>query len=343
MTHLSAVAAPALEGRRPARSRFRRFLRRPEAGALFAAVAVYAFFAFATSETNFVSLDGTAAWLNSAAELGIIGVAVGLLLIAGEFDLSIGAIVGGTSIAIAIGTRLFHIDIWIMIAAALAGSALIGFVNGLMVERTGLPSFIVTLASLLGVSGASLGFSRLLTNTTTVSLQAPSLAQAVFAGRLGHANIAILWWVAITLVAAVILDKTAFGNWIYATGGNLNAARSSGVPTSRVKIILFMGTAVAASLVGIIQAVEFHSGNAANGQGYVFQAPIVAVIGGVLLGGGYGSALGIFVGCVIYGVISVGIFYTGWNTDWIQLTLGALLLAAVLANSYFRRLALTTR
>ena len=115
------------------------------------------------------------------------------------------------------------------------------------------------------------------------------------------------------------------------------------MPTSRVKITLFMATAVAASLVGIIQATEFHSGNATNGQGYVFQAPIVAVIGGVLLGGGYGSALGIFLGCVIYGVISVGIFYTGWNTDWIQLALGALLLCAVMANSYFRRLALQTR
>jgi simple sugar transport system permease protein len=343
MTNHLAVAAPAPVAGRPARGRFRRLMRRPEAGAFFAAITVYAFFAFATRETNFVSIDGTAAWLDSAAELGIVAVAVGMLLIAGEFDLSIGAIVGATSIGLAIGTRLFHIDIWIMIAAALAGSALVGFLNGLTVERTGLPSFIVTLATLLGVSGASLGLSRLLTNTTTVSMQAPPIAHAIFAGRVGQANIAILWWIGTTAVAAVILDKTAFGNWIYATGGNLNAARTSGVPTSRVKIILFITAALAASLVGIIQAVEFHSGNATNGQGYVFQAPIVAVIGGVLLGGGYGSALGIFLGCVIYGVISVGIFYTGWNTDWIQLALGALLLGAVMANSYFRRLALSTR
>jgi simple sugar transport system permease protein len=97
---------------------------------------------------------------------------------------------------------------------------------------------------------------------------------------------------------------------------------------------------LAAALVGALQTVEFHSGNAANGQGYVFQAPIVAVIGGVLLGGGYGSPIGIFLGSIIYGIISVGIFYTGWNTDWLLLILGTLLLAAVLANSYFRRLAL---
>ena len=114
-----------------------------------------------------------------------------------------------------------------------------------------------------------------------------------------------------------MLTRTPFGNWIYATGGNIVAARGAGVPTSLVKVVLFVVTALAATLVGVIQAVEFHSGNAANGQGYVFQAPIAAVIGGVLLGGGYGSPLGIFFGSVIYGVISVGIFYTGWNTDWL--------------------------
>ena len=342
MTDVSASAARETRAPSPP-NRFRRLLYRPEAGALFAAIAVYVVFAIATRETNFVSFDGTAAWLDSAAELGIIAVAVGLLLIAGEFDLSIGATLGASSIALAIGTRLYHIDIWIMIACVLAGSALIGFLNGLMVERTGLPSFIVTLATLLGVSGASLGLSRMLTNTTTVSMTASPLATSLFAGRLGQANISILWWLVITVLASWVLGKTAFGNWIYATGGNLNAARSSGVPTSRVKITLFVTTALAASLVGVIQAIEFHSGNAANGQGYVFQAPIVAVIGGVLLGGGYGSAIGIFLGAVIYGVISVGIFYTGWNTDWIQLFLGALLLGAVMANSYFRRLALSVR
>lgn len=343
MTEISMNASlrPSAVSQRP--NSFRRLIRRPEAGALFAAIAVYLCFAYVTRQTNFVSPAGTAAWLNSSAELGIIAIAVGMLLIAGEFDLSIGAVLGASSIALAIGTRLFHVDIWIMICCVLAGSALIGFLNGWMVERTGLPSFIVTLATLLGVAGASLGLSRLLTNTTTVSMSAPPLAQLAFAGRWGQANIAILWWVVITLAAAWVLSKTGFGNWIYATGGNLAAARAAGVPTSRVKITLFIGAALAASLVDVIQAIEFHSGNAANGQGYVFQAPIVSVIGGVLLGGGYGSALGIFLGSVIYGVISVGIFYTGWNTDWIQLFLGALLLAAVMANSYFRRLALSTR
>ena len=87
--------------------------------------------------------------------------------------------------------------------------------------------------------------------------------------------------------------------------------------------MLFVAPALGAALVGVIQAVEYHSGNATAGPGYVFQGPIVAVIGGVLLGGGYGSAFGVFLGTTIFGIINIGIFYTGWSTDWVQFFLGA--------------------
>jgi simple sugar transport system permease protein len=137
-----------------------------------------------------------------------------------------------------------------------------------------------------------------------------------------------------------VLNRTVFGNWIFATGGNPDAARAAGVPTDRVKVILFGAVGTSAALVGVIQAVEFHSGSAINGQGFVFQAPVVAVISGVLLTGGYGSVVGVFIGTLIYGIISVGIFYTGWPTDWVSLFLGGLLLLAVLGNNYFRSLAM---
>jgi simple sugar transport system permease protein len=333
--------APTTNAPRPRRFQARRLLRRPEAGAIFAAILVYLFFAVAAWKASFVSLNGAAAWLDTSAELGIMALAIGMLMIAGEFDLSIGSVIGATSIILAIGTNHYAINPWIMLAAVFALGALIGLINGLIVVRTGLPSFIVTLATNYGIVGAALGFSRLLTNTTSSSMLTTPGVDFLFAKQWGQANIAILWWVGLTLAAMVALTRTSFGNWIYATGGNIAAARGAGVPTSLVKVVLFVATALAATLVGSIQAVEFHSGNAANGQGYVFQAPIAAVIGGVLLGGGYGSPLGLFFGSVIYGVISVGIFYTGWNTDWLLLILGGLLLAAVLANSYFRRLALT--
>lgn len=320
-----------------------RLLRRPEAGAFFAAVLVYLFFAVTAWRADFVSLNGTAAWLDTSAELGIMALAIGMLMIAGEFDLSIGSIIGATSITLAIGTAHYGLSPWLMLAIVLVLGALVGLINGLIVVRTGLPSFIVTLATNYAVVGASLGLSRLLTNTTSSSMSSTPAVDFLFAAQWGQANIAILWWVGFTALAMYVLARTPFGNWIYATGGNIVAARGAGVPTGLVKVVLFVVTSVTATFVGAIQAIEFHSGNAVNGQGYVFQAPIVAVIGGVLLGGGYGSPLGLFFGSVIFGVISVGIFYTGWNTDWLLLILGGLLLAAVLANSYFRRLAFTAR
>lgn len=344
---MSSIAEPTAESNRPpssvSRWSLRQMARRPEFGAFVATLLVYAFFAISTHGAGFISLDGTAGWLDTAAELGIIAIPVGVLMIAGEFDLSVGAVVGASSIIVAIGSTVFGAPIWAMIALSLLMGAAIGVFNGLLTVRTGLPSFIVTLAASFSVGGLSLGFARLLTNTTTVSVKAPRLAHAVFASSWGLANISILWWFGVTLLAGVVLSRTAFGNWIYATGGNPVAARGVGVPINLVKIILFVSTGVAAALVGIIQAIEYNSGNATSGLGYVFQAPIVAVVGGVLLGGGYGSAFGVFLGTVIFGVINVGIFYTGWSTDWVQLFLGALLLAAVLANSYFRRFAMTAK
>ncbi len=324
------------------RSSLMRLARRPEFGAFVATVLVYLFFAIATGNTGFVSLDGTAGWMDTAAELGIIAIPVGLLMVAGEFDLSVGSVVGASSIIVAIGTTIYGLPIWLMIAVALLLGAVVGLLNGLLTVKTGLASFIVTLAVSFSVGGLSLGFARLLTNTTTVSVNAPPSAQAVFAAVWGQANISILWWIGVTLLGGWVLARTAFGNWIFATGGNPTAARGAGVPTHFVKMMLFVATGLCSALVGIIQAIEYHSGNATAGLGYVFQAPIVAVIGGVLLGGGYGSALGVFLGTVIYGVINIGIFYTGWSTDWVQLFLGVLLMLAVLANSYFRRFAMTS-
>ena len=343
MALASTSTPPRRVADRTPRSQWKRLLLRPETGAFFAVVVVYVFFAIVTAQTRFTSLNGTASWLNTAAELGIIALAVGLLMIAGELDLSIGSILGASSILLAIGCTLYGINVWLMILITLAIAAGIGLLNGVVAVRTGLPSFIVTLASNFGVAGAALGLSRLFTNTTSTSMRSTPAADFVFAARWGQANIAVLWWIGLAAFVAFILGRTRFGNWIFATGGNPTAARGAGVPTGLVKIILFVGSALAASLVGVIQTIEFHSGNAANGQGYVFQAPIVAVIGGVLLTGGYGSAVGIALGSALYGIISVGIFYTGWNTDWVQLFLGGLLLAAVLANSYFRRLAMTAR
>lgn len=320
-----------------------RTLRRPEFGALVGALAVYAFFMITASSSGFVTFDGTASWLDTAAELGIVATPVALLLIAGEFDLSIGSTVGAASMIVAIGSGTFGLSQWVSIALALACSLVVGFVNGFVVTKTKLPSFIVTLGSQLVVAGAALGFARALAGTTAVSIVAEPSTQAVFGSKVGQFQSTLLWWVAITLLAAWVLTRTRFGNWIYATGGSLDIAREAGVPVTRIKITLFMATSFGAALIGVMQTIAFNGGDVTRGRSFVFDAVIAAVIGGVLLQGGYGSMIGVFLGVATYGVVNIGIFYTGWNTDYAELFLGALLLVAVIANNYFRKLALTSR
>jgi simple sugar transport system permease protein len=337
-------AATAAEGMRSqggaAAGLLGRLTRAPEFGAAVAVVLIYAFFAVVSAGNGFTSEVGTASWLNTAAQLGIIAVPIGLLMIGGDFDLSIGSMVGAGSITVGIVTGYYHESLLLALAIALGLGVVVGLFNGLLVTRTGVPSFIVTLAANLIVAGLALALSRSIVNSTSVQVQASGFVSDLLSKEWHNFSIAILWWLAIVVVAAWLLSKTRFGNWILATGGDAERARRAGVRTSVVKICLFIGTATAASFVGALQAVQYSTGDSTTGQAYVFQAPIVVIIGGVLLSGGYGTVLGVVLGTLIYGIVSAGLFYTGWNTDYAQVVIGALMVIAVLANSAVRRAAL---
>ena len=140
-----------------------------------------------------------------------------------------------------------------------------------------------------------------------------------------------------------MLLRTRFGNWIFAVGGDEKAARNVGVPVNRVKIILFMLTALAAAVFAAIQVFEVGSADTLRGTQKEFDAIIAVVIGGTLLTGGYGSAVGAFLGALIYGTVQIGIFYTGIDTDWFKVFLGLMVLAAVLFNNFVRRRATLAR
>lgn len=317
-----------------------RLVRAPEFGAAAAAILIYGFFSI-TSSGRLLTLDATAGWLDTAAYLGIIAVPVGMLMIAGEFDLSIGSMVGAGSISVGVITGALNQPLPLAVGFAFLFAIAIGVCNGLLVTRTGLPSFIVTLGTNLVVAALALTLSRQLANTTTITVYTSGLLSQLFSSQWKSFGISILWWVLILVIAAWVLRYTRFGNWILATGGDAERARRAGVMTSRVKIILFVCTALAATLVGVSQAVQYNTGDAVGGQGYVFQAPIVVVIGGVLLTGGYGTMLGVALGTAIYGVADAGLFYTGWNTDWAQGVTGSLLILTVLTNNSLRRLAVS--
>ncbi|MEV7553412.1 ABC transporter permease [Amycolatopsis sp. NPDC089917] len=320
-----------------------RLVVRPEIGALLGAVVVFLFFTVVTDQ--FFSGSGVATWLDDASTLGIMAVAVSLLMIGGEFDLSAGVMTASTALVTATLATQAGWNVWLALFASLVFALAVGAFNGWLVMRTGLPSFIVTLGTFLALQGLNLGVTRLVTGTVQVSgmrsTDGYESAGFVFASTVdvgGTAfQISIVWWIGFAVLAAWLLVRTRLGNWIFAVGGSAQSSRAVGVPVVRTKIMLFMTTALAAWLVGSINILRFASVQANQGIGLEFQYIIAAVIGGCLLTGGFGSAIGAAIGALIFGMARQGIVFARWDSDWFMLFLGVMLLSAVLVNNAFRR------
>jgi simple sugar transport system permease protein len=305
----------------------------PELAALAGAIIIWLIFAIAAGEA-FRSWSATIAILNAAAPLGILAVAVALLMIGGEFDLSIGSIIGVTGMAIMLLTQHFQLPLFIALLIALVLALSIGVGNGYLVTRTGLPSFIVTLGTLFILRGLAIAVTRLLTRRTQLGGLADVAGYDTARVLFGSS---IVWCIAVAIIATWVLQRTHWGNWIFGTGGQRDAALRAGVPVVRVKIALFMITAFAAWLVAVLQVIRFTGADALRGEQQEFRAIIAAVIGGALLTGGYGSALGAVIGALIFGMVQQGIVITGIDADWFQVFLGIMLVLAVIANNYVRR------
>jgi simple sugar transport system permease protein len=351
-------APPAKDERLVPISRITRALRRPELGSLLAAVVVFLMFAITDASSNHLWLKqtGLAAWTQQAAFFGIVAVPVGLLMIGGEFDLSAGVMTGVGAIVMALLVGKWHVNTWLAILITLVFATAIGLINGYIVVRTKLPSFIVTLATFFILRGASTGGVLLLnhgsTQVTVTSANPAGLhsAKSIFgssffsSGTLpsGYST-AILWFIAVTIVGTWVLSRTRFGNWIFAVGGDQNAARNTGVPVNRTKILLFVATALAAALVGVISFTQASSAVSEQGVGYEFFYIIAAVVGGCLLTGGYGSAIGAALGACIIGMAFEGVIYAGWDSSWDFAFLGVILFLAVIVNTVIYRSALKAR
>jgi len=348
-----------------------RLLRRPESGVVCGLIATAAIFAMLPGAGALYSLQGSMTFLTLAAELGIIAAAVALLIIAGEFDLSIGSMIGFAGVVIGLTVKHLDFPLWAGISSAFAVALLVGYLNGLIVVKTRLPSFIVTLASLFILRGLSIGITRAVTGRTqipyilddvpdpwTATIFNGHVLTGLFRwmGDLGWIGVksdgspfvpgipmSIVWWLAVTAIAGWILTETRFGNWIYASGGDPVVARNVGVPVARVKIVLFVASACAATLLATIQVMEAGSADTVRGVLKEFEAIIAVVVGGVLLTGGYGTIYGAAFGALIFGLVQMGIFYTGIDTDWFKVFLGIVILIAVLVNNYTRAKALGER
>jgi simple sugar transport system permease protein len=326
-------------------NRLQRILIRPEMGAGVGAIGIFIF--FLVMAPPFRSPESLATVLYASSTIGIMAVGVGLLMIGGEFDLSSGVAVTTTSLAASIISYNLHLNLWLGAALSLVVALAVGFFNGFLVMRTKIPSFLITLSTFFMLTGVNLAVTKLVAGqvaTPSVSDMAGfDSGKVVFASSISlgpvEVRITVLWWILFTAIATYVLFKTRVGNWIFAVGGNQDSARAVGVPVTKVKIGLFMVVGFCAWFVGMHLLFSFNTIQSGQGIGNEFFYIIAAVIGGCLLTGGYGTAIGTLIGAFIFGMTNQGIVYAGWNPDWFKFFLGAMLLFAVIANNVFRNYA----
>ncbi len=351
-------------------SSFRRALIRPELGGMVGTVAVFTLFALFAWDSGMFAVQGVMNWSIVSAQFMIIAVGACLLMITGEFDLSIGSMIGFAGMMVAVFGVVLAWPMWIAILITFAICIALGALNGWIVVRTGLPSFIVTLAFLFILRGFTIYIPQTLESKTIIGgirdAAEGDWLGAIFGGKVGRGFFQwlgdmgvietfqrgtregqpvvdgiptlIIWAIVLVIFGHIVLTRTRFGNWIYASGGDAEAARNSGVPVNRVKITMFMFTAFCATVLAVCQVMEFGSAGADRGLLKEFEAIIAVVIGGALLTGGYGSVLGAALGALIFGVVQQGLFFAGVESSLFRVFLGIILLAAVILNTYIRRI-----
>lgn len=374
-----------------------RTVRRPEIGAFVVMVIIIVALAIASDGKSFNAL-GLKNNIAIIAQLGIIATGAALLMIAGEFDLSIGPMIAfaGMSIAVMLKWGLpFGLGEATPILAfliTLVMTLAFGWLIGTIVVKSGLSSFIVTLAFWFFLRGLTEVCFRLINQNTNVSGLPDFKKESWFAEQMGgevfswffdawywigtkasagleftsdmtksekidfinylsFLNInrkmeqwvtgfdaRLLWFIIIAGAAWYVLARTQLGSWIYATGDNKESARANGVPVNRVKVGLFMFSAFCATIFATCQVLDTNSSDAAKGMFKELEAIAIAVVGGILMTGGFGTIIGVVFGAVTFGLVANAVFFIPWiDGAWFRVFVGTVLLLAVFANERIRK------
>jgi len=310
---------------------FYRFLNYPETGAIIGAIILFAFFSFASKK--FMTFSNLAGMLAISAEIGIIAIGMTYLIISGEFDLSVGSI-------FAVGAMCFThlanagLNTVVVFFVTLGLCAFLGFVNGIITIKTGIPSFLVTLGTMMLYRGVLLAITR----GYVVSYKADVTLINVLGGKFVEPFYnTVIWFIILTLVFSIILTQTQYGNWIFATGGNKETAKAMGINTDRVKLINFTLSGVLSGFSSCAHLSRLLFANPTLGVGRELEAIAAATIGGALLSGGYGSVIGTFIGSLIIGASRNGLVLMGVPGHWYQGLVGLVLLITVAINNTLRK------
>ncbi len=374
-----------------------RTVRRPEIGAFIVMMIIIVALAMASGGKAFNAL-GLKNNIAIIAQLGIIATGAALLMIAGEFDLSIGPMIAFAGMSIAVMMKwglpfgLGEATPLLAFLITLAMTLGFGWLIGTIVVRSGLSSFIVTLAFWFFLRGLTEVCFRLINQNTNVSGLPDFKKESWFAEQMGgevfgwffdawywigtkvsagleftgdmtrsekldlinylsFLNInrkmeqwvtgfdaRLLWFIIIAGAAWYVLARTQLGSWIYATGDNKESARANGVPVNRVKVGLFMFSAFCATIFATCQVFDTNSSDAAKGMFKELEAIAIAVVGGILMTGGFGTIIGVVFGAVTFGLVANAVFFIPWiDGAWFRVFVGTVLLAAVFANERIRK------
>ncbi len=303
----------------------------PEIGAVTMFLAVFGFFALLAP--NFLSLSSLSGMLNLAAVVGTVAIGATVLMVAGEFDLSVGATMG---LAAMVFIQLSNAGLPPVVAlgGTFVFASAVGLLNAVVVLRARISSFIATLGMMM--VGRSL--LVLWTGGSIVRLDEPGWMAALVAGRIHPSGLRMmaLWFVVLIVVFHVVMTQRRFGNAVYAVGGKPSAARTMGIQVGRVKVVAFLITAWLAAFAGLMQLSRIGSINALTGEGFELQAIAAAVVGGALLTGGYGSVLGTLFGALVAGMVRNGLILMGFDSRLATGLIGLVLIVAVIINTSLR-------
>lgn len=294
-------------------------------------------FVFLTPEKIFIQPNNLAALGKLIPDLGIVSLGIGTLMISGEYDLSIGSIIP-TSSFVFVKLLGWNVPLIITLVVTLITGAVLGLLNGILVTKGNIPSFIATLGTMMFWRGVLYVFSRMMPIGIRAYLEKGTWLENMFTGALGgEFPVQIIWFLFFSILLGIILHFHTFGNWIFVTGDNKIAARAMGINTDRVKTLCFIIVGLLCSIMSMIQALRLESFAATQGIGYELKAIASSVVGGTSLMGGTGSILGIVLGTFTIQILENGLILLGAPVFGINAFIGVGIILFAILNIYVER------
>ncbi|HDM78183.1 MAG TPA: ABC transporter permease [Deltaproteobacteria bacterium] len=310
---------------------FDTFIRKPEFSAFVSLLLMIIIFSLSSSK--FLTPASITSMLTLAAELGTVAVGISFLMISGEFDLSVGSVFGMGAFLLATFVSKGISPVWAFIIVLISCAAM-GLINGLITVKFKIPSFITTLGTMMLWRGVLL----FITGGFPIIYKGDRLLLDILGGRLVlMLRMTTVWWLIITAAFTILLTRTVYGNWTYATGGNAQAARAVGVPVDKVRIVNFILCATLAGVAGMANMARFNIAQPTLGEGKELEAIAAAVVGGNLLTGGYGSILGTFLGAITISIIRTGLVMMGVPPYLYLGITGVVVIVAVVVSTAIRK------